>query len=187
MVAVERRLDLHPALYAPFLAQAPGLRSLCAFTARHFGFGQSNQSHCSGLGPCGVPSFRRRSTGPHRWAVPGPAALARRPASLPGSATPPLGLHQRRGWRRLDWRCMQGETPGARESAFDSARRRGSELALGGNPTIWRVAAVILATLFMLHGPSCCRFPADRRQASSYKDWLCPRESRIGGATNMAE
>jgi hypothetical protein len=77
--------------------RAHGLKSLCAFTARHFGFGQSNQSHCSGLGPCGVPSFRCRSTGPRRWAIHGPAALARRPASLPGSATPPLGLHQRRG------------------------------------------------------------------------------------------
>ncbi|SDO93526.1 hypothetical protein SAMN05216599_11587 [Pseudomonas cichorii] len=28
-----------------------GLRPSCAFTARHFGFGKSNQSHCSGSAP----------------------------------------------------------------------------------------------------------------------------------------
>jgi hypothetical protein len=70
-----------------------------------------------------------------------------------------LGVALNRPW---------GETPGARESALILPAGRGSELALGGNPTIWRVAAVILATLFILHEPSCCRFPADRRQASSY-------------------
>ena len=70
----------------------------------HFAFAQSKQRHCSGLGPCGLPSFRRRSTGPHRRAVHGPSALARRPASLPGSASPAFGLRQRRDWRRLcDW------------------------------------------------------------------------------------
>jgi hypothetical protein len=107
VVAAQPYSDLHDK-FAPSADPVHDLKSLCAFTARHFGFGQSNQSHCSGLGPCGVPSFRCRSTGPRRWAVPGPAALARLPASLPGSATPPLGLHQRRVWRCLDWRCMQG-------------------------------------------------------------------------------
>ena len=109
VAAMMRHPDLSRGPTALLVTFATGLRSLCAFTARHFGFGQSNQSHCSGLGPFGVPSLRRRSTGPRRWAVPGPAALARRPASLPGSATPPLGLHQRRNRRCLQWRCSQRE------------------------------------------------------------------------------
>ena len=44
---------------------------------------QSNQTVCSWLGPFGVPSLRRHSIGPRRWAVPGPAALARHPCLAP--------------------------------------------------------------------------------------------------------
>jgi hypothetical protein len=60
------------------LFRAHDLKSLCAFTARHFGFGQSNQSHCSGWAPPagGVPSFRRAPTS--RLAVAGLALYAGR-------------------------------------------------------------------------------------------------------------
>ena len=69
------------------------IRVCCAFRFRplrptHFGFGQSGQSHCSGFGPYGLPSFRRCSRGTRCKRPPG-----RNADSAPASSPPTQRLH----------------------------------------------------------------------------------------------